>query len=338
MREWIRDNNVVAAVLLVVVLIVLWQIRVVIALLLIAFLLTVALRPLAKLLRRVKIPEFFAIIILFVLLVGIGAGLFLYLKPIFATQGPGLAATLNVALREMPFAAELGLTQVAVENVISQQFASHTNDIFSAGMTIAQLLIMAATVIVMAVYWLVSYESIRNTIVALFPADLRSKATEVYDRIEFRLSKWCIGQLLLSLSVGVAVWLGATALGLRYAIILALITFLLEVIPTVGPVVSAIPAVMIGLLDSPEKAVAVIVLYVVIQQLENHILAPLIMGTTVNLHPLLLIVAFLIGGVLFGITGAFLAVPAALIVGAVFDSFAGTSATKGVRVSRRTAV
>lgn len=128
--------------------------------------------------------------------------------------------------------------------------------------------------------------------------------------------RWVRGELLLGAAVFAATVIGLTILTFvgfaefgEFTLILALIAGVLEWFPIVGPILAAIPAILIGLSISPAAAIAAIVLYTGIQQLENNLLVPKVLGDAVDLHPAVLIVGLVVGGALFGIGGAILAAP-----------------------------
>jgi predicted PurR-regulated permease PerM len=128
--------------------------------------------------------------------------------------------------------------------------------------------------------------------------------------------RWVRGQLLLGVAIFLATVIGLTALtavGFRefgsLTLVLALIAGVLEWFPIIGPIVAAVPAILVGISISPAAAIAAAALYLAIQQLENNLLVPKILGDAVQLHPAVLIVALVVGGALFGIGGAILAAP-----------------------------
>ena len=130
--------------------------------------------------------------------------------------------------------------------------------------------------------------------------------------------KWIRGQLVLGATVGLASFVGLEVLGVvvdpvfgRYAILLALIAGLLELVPFIGPIISAIPAVLIGLTAGPEGFIAALLLYLGIQQLENNLLVPKIQGDAVELHPSAVLLALVVGTALAGILGAIISLPVA---------------------------
>jgi len=132
-------------------------------------------------------------------------------------------------------------------------------------------------------------------------------------KVEVKTGAWVRGQIVLMFLVGFTTYIGLTILGVEFALPLAVIAGLLELIPTIGPIVSAIPAAIIAFTQGPLLGLGVIALYILIQQLENNILVPKVMEKAVGLSPLITIFSLLVGAALFGILGAVLAVPFAAI-------------------------
>lgn len=133
---------------------------------------------------------------------------------------------------------------------------------------------------------------------------------------------WLRGQLLLSLIVFVMVYIGLSILNVKYALLLALLAGLFEVVPFLGPWISAIPGVFFAFSQGGiGKAVLVAVVYLVVQQIENNLIVPKVMGKTTGLNPLVVIIAILIGARLAGAIGALLAVPVTLAITVYFESF-----------------
>lgn len=124
------------------------------------------------------------------------------------------------------------------------------------------------------------------------------------------------------------VYIGLFFLGIEFAIPLAVLAGLLEMVPTVGPILSAVPAILVAFSHSPVLALSVLALYIIVQQVENNILVPLIMKRSVGLSPVLTILALMIGGRFAGIAGAILAVPILLTIQEIIVSGPNVSETK----------
>jgi predicted PurR-regulated permease PerM len=123
-----------------------------------------------------------------------------------------------------------------------------------------------------------------------------------------------MGSLLLALVIGTVTFISLTLMGMPYALLLAVVAGVMELVPMIGPFIAAVPAVLIALPRGWETAVLVAGLYLIIQQLENNLLVPRIMSSQVNLPSVLVVIALLVGGSLLGIIGAILSVPAAAVV------------------------
>ena len=128
-------------------------------------------------------------------------------------------------------------------------------------------------------------------------------------RVDDKLGNWLRGQIVLSICIGVMSWIGLMLIGMPFALPLALIAGFLEIVPTLGPILSAIPAVIVALTISPTLAVGVLVLYILIQLTENHIIVPKIMQHAVGLNPVVIILGIMIGANLMGLVGALLSIP-----------------------------
>ena len=175
-------------------------------------------------------------------------------------------------------------------------------------------LITFITAIVLFVYLLVDEKAIKNFIISLFPNDHRGSITDVLRKVAAKLGDWFRGQILLGIIVGILDLIGLLIIGVPYALTLAVISGLLEIVPAIGPIIAGIIAATIALTDSPIKALMVVVLYIVVQQLENNIIVPKVMQKAVGLSPIIIIVTIIIGAKLMGIVGAIIAVPIAATI------------------------
>jgi predicted PurR-regulated permease PerM len=143
----------------------------------------------------------------------------------------------------------------------------------------------------------------------LFPHDARPRAAEVLGAIGVSLRKWLVAQLIMMASIGVATAIGLSLLGVKAALALGLIAGLLEFIPMLGPILSAVPGIAMAFLDSPQKALFVVLVYWAVQFLEGHILAPLLMKRGVDLPPVVTLIGLSLMAIVFGFLGMMVAVP-----------------------------
>ena len=175
------------------------------------------------------------------------------------------------------------------------------------------------TILLLTFYLLVESQSIFNFFVRLFPRERRRKVSELSVLVTNKVSAWLGGQLILGFIIGVTTAIGLALMGVPYFFVLALIAGVGEMIPIIGPLISAIPAVAVAFTVSPGLALGVAVFFLVQQQLENAVLVPKVMGQTVGLSAVTVILSLVVGGELLGFVGALLAVPTAAIVQVLFE-------------------
>ena len=175
------------------------------------------------------------------------------------------------------------------------------------------------TILILAFYLLLDSRQMFRNFISLFPRTERGRVEDVGRRITSKVSAWLAGQLLLGAIIGTSAAFGLWLLHVPYFFVLALIAGLGEMIPVVGPILSAIPAIAVALTVSPVTALFVGIFFLVQQQVENHLLVPKIMERQVGVNAGAVIMALLIGGSLLGIVGAILAVPTAAILQVIFQ-------------------
>jgi predicted PurR-regulated permease PerM len=181
--------------------------------------------------------------------------------------------------------------------------------VLEVGVTVAEAVVSVATILTIVFFWLTEHARLQRFALAFLPAHRRAGAREAWNEVEARLGLWVRGQLILMGTMGVATGIAYTALGLPSALLLALVAAVTEAIPIVGPLLGAIPAVLVASTVSPELAMTVAAIYVVLQLIEGNILVPLVMRNTIGISPFLVVVSILIGAAAGGVLGALFAVP-----------------------------
>ena len=164
-------------------------------------------------------------------------------------------------------------------------------------------------ILVLSIYIGADPDTYHDGLMKLFPRPWRKRTGEVLSAMSIALRKWLVTQLIAMVVIGVVSTIVLLILGVNAAVPLGVIAGLLEFVPTVGPILSALPAIAMGFVDSPEKALAVIIAYIAIQQMENYLLIPFLMREGVDLPPALTIIAQAIMALVFGFLGLLCAVP-----------------------------
>ncbi len=174
-------------------------------------------------------------------------------------------------------------------------------------------------VLFMVAYMLIDAERLRNLFLLVYPPEVRGRRRRTLMRVAKRMSGWLSAQLLLCAIIGIATFIGLVLLRVPYALPLAIIAAVGELIPAIGPTVGAIPALIIALLNSRWQFWSVLVFAILLQKVENYLIVPRVMAKKVSISPLAVFIAFLIGASLLGIIGAIMAIPVAAIVQVAFD-------------------
>ena len=325
-REVVLSTLVIVAVVAGFYL--LYRFRLVVFLLLIAFFLHVAITPVVNWLVGRRLPRAAAVALVYVALLLALVLFVLLVGPMLANQASDFAdripeyyrmlrdkliaspnyVLLRVALIAPPLPPSTGAVQTDAEELA--QVAT-----FIADAAIAlRILLVSLTIFALAYYW--NLENVRAELLFLrfVPMERRKRIRAVIDEVEATVGAYLAGQLLLGLLVGAATLVAYLLIGLPYAVALAMLAGLFELVPLVGPVLSAAVALLVALTNDPSKAVWVVVTAVVIQALENYILVPRVVGQSVGVNPLVTLLALLALGSLFGIPGALVAVPLAAII------------------------
>ncbi|MDF2572842.1 MAG: yhhT 2 [Sporomusa sp.] len=184
----------------------------------------------------------------------------------------------------------------------------------NAVFTLATQIIELVVVPVLTYYFLKDWRSLKAGVITLFPPSSQARAVSVIEEMAVVVSNYIRGQVLISVIMGLMVFSGMYYLRVDYPLVLGLLATFTETIPILGPIIGAIPAILLAYLASPVLATKVAAFYIILHQIENHIIVPNIMGHTIDLHPVLVIVSLLIGGQLYGIAGMILAVPVAALL------------------------
>ena len=192
-----------------------------------------------------------------------------------------------------------------------------TGNVFETLIGIFGGLVSFFSVLVITFYISVEAEAIKRVVFFSVPRDYQQYTMNLINAIQRKIGLWLRGQVILMIIIGAMTYIGLSFIGIKYALVLALLAGLAEFIPFLGPVIAAIPAVFVAVVQSPLHLLLVIVVYVVIQQLENNIIVPKVMQRAVWLNPLVIIVVLLVGARFAGVVGAILAVPVATAISVI---------------------
>lgn len=304
MRNWIERHQVLGVALLGGLAYIAWELRFVLVVLFLGYILAAALRPAVDWLQGHGLPRVAGIL-------GIYIAFFGALGWILATAvGPLMSQAQSFGLRLTELSHQVTHQLPFVGPAQMQSLINYVQS--QAGQAAASSFTVAAgglSALIISIYLLYDWHRLHARGEG---QPLRAWWSTVRDS-ERALGAWVRGQVLLSAAVGVLSFIALMVLGIEFAPVLAVLAFLFEFVPYAGPFLAGAPAVFIALNDSTMAAILVIVAYVVIQQLEAHLLVPLIMRRATDLHPVVVIGVMLAGFEIMGIIGVVLAVPVAVM-------------------------
>ena len=304
-------------ILIILGLVFLYLIRDILLMLFIALIIAAAAGGPVDWLARHKVRRVFGAAIVY-LLAFLVLALFVYLVfPPLAVQIKTLAADLphyisglganieNLHQRFGTYASQGFLEEV------SARLSGMASNVVGAAVSIFGGIFSAGIVLVISIYLVIQDKDIKNFLSTITPPQHRVYVLSLADRIQSKLGGWLRGQFILMAVIGVLIYIGLTLLKVKFALTLALIAGLMEIIPYVGPIIAATPAVILAFFQSPVLALLVLGLFVLVQQIENYLIVPQVMKRAVGLNPLVIIISMIIGGKLAGILGVVVAVPLA---------------------------
>lgn len=214
--------------------------------------------------------------------------------------------------------------QSVVEEILSGGMTAGVTlakKIASLSVTLFSEIIDFVLIPVLIFFLLKDYQLLADGVVSFIDTRYRQKARSIIDEIARVIGSFLRGQVLVCFIVGAVTFGGLLLFKVPYPFVLACVAGITEAIPIIGPILAAIPAILLGLVASPITALKIALFYLIVQQLENHIIVPKVMGDSVDLHPVLVIVGLLIAGELYGVGGMILALPVMATVHVLIKNF-----------------
>lgn len=290
----------------IAVLIALWlliQIKDIVFLVALAIIAASGLRAPVDGLESLKMPRIVAILIVYAALIAIVFFTVAGIAPILGRETERLVLVLGKFMENGSPYIDISPTR------LTDQIASLSGNIVKATFGIVSSLVNVFTFFALTFYMLLERRHLRVFMRNLLGEEYKERIVQVMLKIEDRLGAWIRGELSLMIIIGLMTYIGLILLGIDFALPLAILAGLLEIVPMVGPIISSIPAILVASLISPWLAAAVALLYFIVQQIENHLAVPLVMKRAVGVPPMVSIISILIGARLAGFVGAILAVP-----------------------------
>jgi predicted PurR-regulated permease PerM len=307
----ISERTIIFSLLLIALIWLVIQTLDIILILFISFIIMSALKPLVNRLEVLRFPRSLAIVVVYtVIWLAVGA-VVAGIVPSLIDQTTRLISQFSGAVASNQYLNQH--QQELTSQLLSSMGTIPTSVIRLASGLFGNVLDVVSTVVI-SFYLLMERRKIDALLEGYLNRQKAQKIAKIISDVEIRLGGWIRGELLLMLCVGVMTYIGLRILGLETALPLAILAGMLEIIPSIGPTFSAIPAVIVALTVHPLMAVSTVALYVLVQFLENNLLVPQIMSRSTGVNPLVSMIALMIGFRLAGTAGAILALPLILVV------------------------
>ncbi|MCX6761229.1 MAG: AI-2E family transporter [Candidatus Moranbacteria bacterium] len=272
---------------------------------LVAVILAVSIYPMVKKVNR-KLPLVLSILLVFLAFIIPFALFCIFVMPDLFRQMPELLGTLR------PLVSQFGFFPDSLKNFdFASYLSTHTADLFASAQTAFYVIIASIEILVLMFYFILDHDRLVKLFLKLFPQNERKKIHGVLAELAEVNGQYIRGNLFISLICIIVVFIGFSLLRIPYALPLAILAGIMDLLPLVGSAIGAIPALIIAFSISPLSGFSVLVLHIAYQQSENAIISPLVYKKALSLYPALSFLAVIIGAELYGIVGAFLALPLA---------------------------
>jgi len=305
----ILHNQFLVSILVVALVYLAVELKEILAIIFISFIIMATLSPSVDFLRKNRVPKILAVLIPYLTFIAVILLIIVPLVPFFISQLQSLFLIFPSYVDQTTKLLNLNLDISDINEMFTKDIADIGKNVLLFTSKIFTGVFSLLAVFVISFYFMLGREKTKKEITTIFPKDSQDKVLAIISRVENKLGAWFRGQIVLSFTIGFTTWIALTLLGIPFAPPLAILAGILEIVPTIGPIIAGIPAVIVALSISPILAVVIIAVYIVIQMFENNILVPKIMERAVGLNPIVIIVGVMIGTKFMGVLGALLSVP-----------------------------
>jgi predicted PurR-regulated permease PerM len=289
-------------------------------------------RPLVNYLELKSIPRILSILLIYVLfglllilLISLGGPLLKEQVKNFADSTPQLMEAIQDKVAELQQSkwnshlrqsdsVDVEKASDAIAKSVSASLATIGTNVMNIIGVLASIVMVFATVPFILYYMLKEGEKAPRHILRFLPAKQQKNGRKILVDLDEALSSYIQGQVLVSFCIGVMLFIGYLIIDLDYSLLLAIFSMLTNVIPFIGPILAITPALIIACIDSPIMAVKVLIVMIIVQQIEGHIISPQVMGRKLEIHPLTIISLLLAAGRIGGVLGLIIAVPVYAVI------------------------
>lgn len=312
--SWVSLWRVVAVV---AILLLGYYARSVLAVVFFALIFFAAFDPVVDWFERKRLGRILGTIFVYLAMLVIIVLIFIVIAPVIYKEALG-------AVELIPGYSEKAFNFIAGSKVgqnLNDVLLNYSDSIFKSGSTVFSTLLglvgsitAAVSAMLISFYLLARQKSVEKLLKTILPQGIELSAIKIWQKVRVRVGRWFRTQLLLSLVVGVLVYLSLTILGVKYALVLGLVAAIFELVPVIGPIFAGAVSALVALTQALPLAIWTLAIFIIIHQIESNILVPLTMKKSVGLNPVMVIVVILIGAKLGGAMGIIFAIPVMVII------------------------
>lgn len=307
----ISHKTIVFTVLFLIFIWFLYYIKGIILQFFVALLLMAIFNPMVTKLAKLRIPRAVSVLLTYLLVFGL-------FGVVLAGIVPALVEQTTSFINHLPkYLNNLGLSGAISERLMEQllsQLVSLPGQLVKVGVSVFSNILSVITILIFAFYLLLARDKIDDQLSVFLGEEKKKEIGRLVDLLEIKLGGWARAEVTLMALVGVFTFVGLTLLGIPFALPLAILAGLLEIIPTLGPILAAVPTVLIGFSISPLMGLATAALAFLVQQVENYVFVPKVMEKSAGVSPIITLLALAIGFRLAGLVGAVISVPVVLVI------------------------
>jgi predicted PurR-regulated permease PerM len=323
----ISTSTLIKVVAVVAVVFLLYMIADIVTIIFVSLIFASAIEPMVESLEKLKIHRSLAIILIYLaLFIIIGLTIYLIIPPIIneskslGNDLPRYANQISQFFFKIQNYTERNNWPFDVKdafNGLASALQSASQNLIGTISNLFGGLFSFFLILVMTFYMTMEEGSFKKSIKLFLPNKKQKHVSEMVDNIQQKIGWWFRGQITLCFIIFLMTYISLSIFGVKYALVLAIIAGFFEIIPYLGPTLSAVPAVFITFVQSPLLALFVLLVYIIIQSVENNILVPKVMQRAVGLDPIISIAALMIGFKLGGVIGAIISIPVATAIGVI---------------------
>lgn len=276
----------------------------------------VALSPLTEYLGKYRVPPAASVLLVYGTILGLISLFLWYAIPRIAEEGAAFIDRLDeLQAQYEEWADETALPPVDnVSEYLQGALGGLAGTITQQAFLVVTMLVYIFTIFIVALFYTFTKDAIRELFISLLAPEHRNRAGEVLDIMGTKLRRYMLGQFIAMLVVGVLTYVGLVILGMPFALVLATLAFLFEILPLVGPWIAFVPAFLVSTTQGIGLVIAVAILYLALQQIESYIVTPVVQRSQTHMPAMLVLISIMVGAALLGVIGALAALPLALIL------------------------